>query len=86
MASKTPGLLRMTPIGEGSQFYLWRCMPNDPTQQFRWTGDEHHGGQAMSWRQNSDYCLDAFSFRNGEPVQAWTCNEKYLDHQIWAEL
>ena len=38
-------------------------MPNDPTQQFRWTGDEHHGGRAMSWRQNSDYCLDAFSFQ-----------------------
>ena len=84
VAGQRPGQSR--DFGEGSQFYLWRCMPNDPTQQFRWTGDEHHGGQAMSWRQNSDYCLDAFSFRNGEPVQAWGCNEKYLDHQIWAEL
>ena len=84
VAGQRPGQSR--DFGEGSQFYLWRCMPNDPTQQFRWTGDEHHGGHAMSWRQNSDYCLDAFSFRNGEPVQAWGCNEKYLDHQIWAEL
>ena len=77
-------------FGSGSQFYLWECLPNDPTQQFRWTGRRRAGGRAMRWRQNSrrdsDYCLDAHKFSNGKPVQAWECNEDDLEHQIWATL
>ena len=81
---------RARDFGEGSQFYLWECLRDDPTQQFRWTGSRHAGGRAMRWRQNSrrdsDYCLDAMDFQNGEPAQAWKCSEKYLKHQIWATL
>ena len=61
-------------------------MPNDPTQQFRWTGSRHDGGRALSWRQDRDLCLDAHKFSNGDKVQALECNENYLDHQIWATL
>ena len=50
VAGQTPGGSR--DFGEGSQFYLWRCMPNDPTQQFQFVGARHPsrtGGRAMSW-------------------------------------
>ena len=44
----------------------------------------------MRWRQDSrqdsDYCLDAEGFRNGERVQAWECSKKLLEFQIWATL
>ena len=70
--------------------YLWECLRDDPTQQFRWTGRRRAGGRAMRWRQNSrrdsDYCLDAHKFSNGKAVQAWECNEDDLEHQIWATL
>ena len=45
---------------------------------------DFHTGQNS--RRDSDYCLDAMDFRNGEPAQAWKCSEKYLEHQIWATL
>ena len=81
---------RARDFGQGSQFYLWECLRDDPTQQFRWTGRRRAGGRAMRWRQNSrkdsDYCLDAHKFSNGKPVQAWECNEDDLEHQIWATL
>ena len=69
---------------------LLECLRDDPTQQFRWTGGRHAGGRAMRWRQDSrqdsDYCLDADGFRNGEPVQAWECSKDLLEFQIWATL
>ena len=87
VAGQTPGGSR--DFGEGSQFYLWRCMPNDPTQQFQFVGARHPsrtGGRAMSWRQNPKYCLDAEDFSNGDKAIAYGCTTQLLDHQIWAVL
>ena len=87
VAGQTPGGSR--DFGEGSQFYLWRCMPNDPTQQFQFVGARHPsrtGGRAVSWRQNPKYCLDAEDFSNGDKAIAYKCTEDLLDHQIWAVL
>ena len=90
VAGQTPGGAR--DFGSGSQFYLWRCLEDDPTQQFRWTGSRHaggrhtDGGRAMSWRQNPKYCLDAEDFSNGDKAIAYGCTTQLLDHQIWAVL
>ena len=74
-------------FGSGSQFYLWECLPNDPTQQFRWTGRQHAGGRAIQWHeQDREYCLDAETFSNGDAVIAYGCTTQLLDHQIWAVL
>ena len=74
-------------FGSGSQFYLWECLPNDPTQQFRWTGRQHAGGRAIQWHeQDREYCLDAETFSNGDAVIAYACTTQLLDHQIWAVL
>ena len=77
---------RARDFGQGSQFYLWRCLDDDRTQQFRWTGREHAGGMALAWRQDSDLCLDAETFSNGDRVIAYRCSRNLLDHQIWATL
>ena len=66
---------------------VWRCLEDDRTQQFRWTGRRpNSGGYALAWRQDSDLCLDAKRFSNGDPVIAYQCSRNLLDHQIWATL
>ena len=73
--------------GRGSQFYLWECLPNDPTQQFRWHGRTHGGGRAIQWHeQDREFCLDAETFSNGDAVIAYGCTTQLLDHQMWAVL
>ena len=85
VAGQRPGQDR--DFGSGSQFYLWRCLEDDRTQQFRWTGRRpNSGGYALAWRQDSDLCLDAKRFSNGDPVIAYECSRNLLDHQIWATL
>jgi len=84
VAGQRPGQSR--DFSTGSQFYLWRCLEDDPTQQFRWTGSRHAGGRALSWRQDRDLCLDAKQFSNGDKVMAYQCSRNLLDHQIWATL
>ena len=75
---------RARDFGQGSQFYLWRCLEDDRTQQFRWTDRTHDGG--LAWRQDSDLCLDAETFSNGGRVIAYECRRDLRDHQIWATL
>ena len=62
-------------------------LEDDRTQQFRWTGRRpNSGGYALAWRQDSDLCLDAETFSNGDRVIAYQCSRNLLDHQIWATL
>ena len=82
VAGQRPGQDR--DFGSGSQFYLWRCLEDDRTQQFRWTDRTHDGG--LAWRQDSDLCLDAETFSNGGRVIAYECRRDLRDHQIWATL
>ena len=60
----------------GSQFYLWECLPNDPTQQFRWTGREHRGGPrdvlAPEQRATASTRSKSGDFRNRGRGHRWT--------------
>ena len=76
------GATKAKGFGDGSQFYLWKCVSGDDTQLFSFSKG-NGSGRHLFFQENDSLCITARGTSTGSKVEAKKCSSGD-DYQKWA--